>query len=69
MYILSSESTIRNGKTVTKLARDAPAPIATNNEGSAQHINVDEEKNKDKKLIDLLFIIFYISKIFTFNTF
>jgi hypothetical protein len=43
---------------VIKLAKDAPAPIATNNAGKAQHIKVEEEANKDKKLADLWFIIF-----------
>ncbi len=40
-----------------KLAKDAPAPIATNNAGKAQHIRVEEEANKDKKLAVLSFII------------
>ena len=32
------------------LAKVAPAPITINTEGSAQHINVDEDANKDMKL-------------------
>ena len=52
------DKTIKNGKTVIKLAKEAPAPIAINNEGSAQHIKVDDEANKDKKFADLSCIIF-----------
>ena len=40
-----------------KLAKEAPAPTATNTAGKAQHINVDDEANKDKKLADLSFMI------------
>ena len=49
---------MRNGKTEIKLAKEAPAPITTNNEGSAQHIKVEEEANKDKKFADLSCITF-----------
>ena len=52
------DKTIKNGKTVIRLAKEAPAPIAINNEGSAQHIKVDDEANKDKKFADLSCIIF-----------
>ena len=52
------DKTIKNGKTVIKLAKEAPAPTAINNEGSAQHIKVDDEANKDKKFADLSCIIF-----------
>ena len=52
------DKTIKNGKTVIKLAKEAPAPIAINNAGSAQHIKVDDEANKDKKFADLSCIIF-----------
>ena len=45
---LYCERTIRNGNTVIRLANAAPAPKATNNAGNAQHINVDDEANKDK---------------------
>ena len=58
IWILYSESTTRNGKSVIKLAKDAPAPIATNNAGKAQHIRVEEEANKDEKLAVLSFNIF-----------
>ena len=57
MYNLYWDSTIRNGKIVIKLAKEAPAPTATNTAGKAQHINVDDEANKDKKLADLSFMI------------
>ena len=36
------DRTIRNGKTVSKFAKEAPAPITTNSEGSAQQIKVDD---------------------------
>ena len=58
MYNLYCDKTIRNGKTVIKFAKEAPAPITTNNEGSAQHIKVDEEANSDKKFADLSCIVF-----------
>ena len=41
------------------LAKDAPAPITTNNEGRAQHIKVEDEANKDKKFTDLSCITIY----------
>ena len=34
------------------LAKVAPAPITINTEGRAQHINVDEDANKDMRLAD-----------------
>ena len=34
------------------LAKVAPAPITINTAGSAQHINVDEDANKDMRLAD-----------------
>jgi len=52
------DKTIKNGKTVIKLAKEAPAPITINSEGSAQHIKVDDEANKDKKFADLSCIFF-----------
>ena len=42
------------------LAKVAPAPITINTEGSAQHINVDEDSNKDMKLA-------YLSNILNFH--
>ena len=38
------------GKDVIRLAKVAPAPIETKIAGKAQHISVDEEANKEKKL-------------------
>ena len=46
---------------VIKLAKDAPAPIATNIAGKAQHIKVDDDANSDKKFVVLSFI--FISNI------
>ena len=60
MYSLYCERTIRNGNTVIRLANAAPAPKATNNAGNAQHINVDDDANKDKKLADLSFILYIL---------
>ena len=47
---------IKRGNIVTRLAKLAPAPIVTNNEGSAQQIKVDDDANKDIRLADLSFI-------------
>lgn len=58
MYNLYWDKTIKNGKTVIRLAKEAPAPTTTNNEGSAQHIKVDDEANKDKIFADLSCITF-----------
>ena len=46
-------------KLVIKFAKEAPAPITTNNEGSAQHIKVDDEANKDKKFSRFILHSFY----------
>ena len=53
--------TIKNGNIVIRLAKDAPAPITTNNEGRAQHIKVEDEANKDKKFTDLSCCLLYTS--------
>ena len=45
--------TIKKGKFVTNAAKEAPAPKATNIAGRAQHINVDEDANNDRKFTDL----------------
>jgi len=46
---------------VIKLAKDAPAPRATNNEGKAQQTNVDEEAKSEKIFAVLSFtVISYI---------
>lgn len=39
------------------LAKLAPAPMATNIAGKAQHIKVELEANNDKKFEDLSFIV------------
>ncbi|MGB2328312.1 MAG: hypothetical protein ACPH29_01430 [Gammaproteobacteria bacterium] len=40
---------------VIRLAKDAPAPSATNIAGKAQQIKVEEDANKEKKLVALSF--------------
>jgi len=57
MYDLYCDKTTRNGKTVIRFAKEAPAPITTNSEGNAQQIKVDEDANRDKKFADLSFIV------------
>ena len=49
---------MRKGKTVIKLAKDAPAPIATNIAGKAQQIKVDDDANNDRKFVVLSSIDF-----------
>ena len=56
MLILYFDMVIKNGKTVMRLAKLAPAPSKTKIAGKAQHINVDEEVNKEKIFIALSFI-------------
>jgi hypothetical protein len=51
MAILYRDSTIKNGNTLIKLAKLAPAPNVTNRAGSAQQISVEVEANREKKLI------------------
>ena len=46
---------LKKGKTVIKLAKDAPAPSATNIAGKAQHIKVEEDANNEKKFVALSF--------------
>jgi|TARA_B110000967_G_C18606740_1_gene421953 hypothetical protein len=41
---------IRKGKVLTRLAKLAPAPMATNTAGRAQHTRVEDEANNEKKL-------------------
>ena len=41
---------IKKGKTEMIFAKVAPAPIKTNIAGRAQHIRVEDEANKDRKL-------------------
>ena len=66
----------RKGNIVIKLAKLAPAPTKTNNEGKAQQINVDEEANKEMMFADLSFMSvnrpsnlqnLYVSCILTIN--
>ena len=56
MPILYFDMVIKNGKTVMRLAKLAPAPSKTKIAGKAQHIKVDEEVNKEKIFIALSFI-------------
>ena len=58
MYNLYCDKTTRKGKTVIRFAKDAPAPITTNSDGSAQQIKVDDDANRDKKFADLSSIVF-----------
>ena len=58
MYNLYCDKTTRKGKTVIRFAKDAPAPITINSDGSAQQIKVDEDANRDKKFADLSSIVF-----------
>jgi hypothetical protein len=51
MGTLYSDRDTRKGKVLTRLAKLAPAPKLTNNAGKAQHINVEVEANKEKKLV------------------
>ena len=57
MYNLYWDKTIRNGKTVIKFAKEAPAPRTIKREGSPQHIQVDEDASSDKKFADLSCIV------------
>ena len=57
MYTLYCDKTIRNGKTVIKFAKEVPAPITTNRDGSPQHNKVDDDANRDKKFADLSCIV------------
>ena len=52
---------MRNGKDVIRLAKVAPAPIATKIAGKAQHINVDVEANNEKKFAVLSCIKFLLN--------
>lgn len=50
------ERTIRNGNTLSRLAKLAPAPKATNNAGSAQQISVEVEAKSEKMFAERSFI-------------
>ena len=60
IYILYSDKVIKKGKTVIKLAKDAPAPRATNIAGKAQQIKVEDDANNEKKLVALSFTEFLV---------
>lgn len=47
---------IKNGNTVIRLAKLAPAPKATNTAGKAQQISVDDDANNEKKFEVLSFM-------------
>ena len=55
IYILYWDKVIKKGKTVIKLAKEAPAPRATNIAGKAQQIKVEEDANNEKKFVALSF--------------
>ena len=60
MAILYWDSKIKNGNTPSKLAKLAPAPRVTKIAGRAQHINVDVEAKREKKLAALsCMLLFY----------
>ena len=47
---------MRNGNTLNRLAKLAPAPNATNNAGSAQQISVEVDAKSEKMLAERSFI-------------
>ena len=51
---------IKKGKTVIKLAKDAPAPRAINIAGKAQQIKVEDDANNEKKFVALSFTEFLV---------
>ena len=55
--ILYTDNVIKNGKTLMKLAKLAPAPNMTNTAGRAQQKSVDDDVNNEKILTKLSFII------------
>ena len=55
IYILYWDKVIKKGKTVIKLAKDAPAPRAINIAGKAQQIKVEDDANNEKKFVALSF--------------
>lgn len=60
IYILYWDKVIKKGKTVIKLAKDAPAPRATNIAGKAQQIKVEDDANNEKKFVALSFTEFLV---------
>ena len=55
IYILYWDKVIKKGKTVIKLAKETPAPRATNIAGKAQQIKVEDDANNEKKFVALSF--------------
>jgi hypothetical protein len=53
---LYCETTIRNGKTLSKLAKLAPAPKATNSAGNAQQSSVEVEAKSENTLAERSFM-------------
>ena len=51
---------IKKGKTVIKLAKDAPAPRAINIAGKAQQIKVEDDANNEKKFVAMSFSEFLV---------
>ena len=60
IYILYWDKVIKKGKTVIKLAKDAPAPRAINIAGKAQQIKVEDDANNEKKFVALSFTEFLV---------
>ena len=60
IYILYWDKVIKKGKTVIKLAKEAPAPRATNIAGKEQQIKVEDDANNEKKFVALSFTIFLV---------
>ena len=60
IYILYWDKVIKKGKTVIRLAKDAPAPRATNIAGKAQQIKVEDDANNEKKFVALSFTEFLV---------
>ena len=50
------ERTIRNGNALSRLAKLAPAPKATNNAGIAQQISVEVDAKSEKMFAERSFI-------------
>ena len=60
IYILYWDKVIKKGKTVIKLAKDAPAPRAINIAGKAQQIKVEDDATNEKKFVALSFTEFLL---------
>ena len=53
---LYCDTTIRNGNTLNKLAKLAPAPKVTNSAGSAQQSSVEVDANSEKMFAERSFM-------------